>query len=281
LNDLMTLGARMPWHIGIMAAVILFLVLHLVAVHFAPSSVSSIKPAELGPFLQRQFFSTIAGILQYVVPFAILIGVTVSFLRRSHSISLYRQTSIGGASTLDAMSSADFEMLVGEAFRRIGYTVQDNPTAGPDGGVDLVLRKGGETFLVQCKQWRTRTVGVSVVRELYGVVSARRAAGGFVVTTGRFTPDALAFAPGSAIEFIDGQRLTKMIKGLREADGSNPRFDRAPIDELGIRAVAEATPSCPRCGGTMVQRTARRGSNLGSQFWGCKGFPKCKGTIGS
>lgn len=36
-------------------------------------------------------------------------------------------------------------------------------------------------------------------------------------------------------------------------------------------------PICPRCGNTMVLRTANRGENKGNQFWGCSGFPKCRG----
>ena len=35
-------------------------------------------------------------------------------------------------------------------------------------------------------------------------------------------------------------------------------------------------PICPRCGSTMVLRTATRGENKGNQFWGCSGFPKCR-----
>ena len=66
----------------------------------------------------------------------------------------------------------------------------------PDGGIDLVLSKGSEKFLVQCKQWKAFKVGVTVVRELYGVMAAKGAAGGFVVSSGRFTDDATAFASG-------------------------------------------------------------------------------------
>lgn len=33
--------------------------------------------------------------------------------------------------------------------------------------------------------------------------------------------------------------------------------------------------SCPRCGSKMVNRTNRK---TGDAFWGCVGFPKCKGT---
>jgi ssDNA-binding Zn-finger/Zn-ribbon topoisomerase 1 len=31
--------------------------------------------------------------------------------------------------------------------------------------------------------------------------------------------------------------------------------------------------NCPECDGTMVPRTSERGA-----FWGCKEFPRCRGT---
>ena len=37
-------------------------------------------------------------------------------------------------------------------------------------------------------------------------------------------------------------------------------------------------PSCPKCRRPMTLRTARRGSNRGSQFWGCSAYPTCTGT---
>lgn len=51
--------------------------------------------------------------------------------------------------------------MVGEALHKQRFTVQETDK-GPDGGVDLVLRKGREVFLVQCKQWRASKVGVQV-----------------------------------------------------------------------------------------------------------------------
>lgn len=33
---------------------------------------------------------------------------------------------------------------------------------------------------------------------------------------------------------------------------------------------------CPRCGGKLVLRTAKRGEHVGSQFYGCDKFPKCR-----
>jgi len=38
-------------------------------------------------------------------------------------------------------------------------------------------------------------------------------------------------------------------------------------------------PGCPKCGSSMKQRTATRGSRKGQGFWGCSRFPRCKGAI--
>ena len=37
-------------------------------------------------------------------------------------------------------------------------------------------------------------------------------------------------------------------------------------------------PECPLCARPMVVRTARKGEQPGSQFWGCSNFPACRGT---
>ncbi|KJA09014.1 hypothetical protein RP29_18765, partial [Acidovorax temperans] len=77
--------------------------------------------------------------------------------------------------------------------------------------------KGTEKFLVQCKQWKAFKVGVDVVRELYGVMAARGATGGFVVTSGRFTAEAKAFAEGRNVQLVDGPRLFSMIKQAKQS----------------------------------------------------------------
>ncbi len=52
-----------------------------------------------------------------------------------------------------------------EAYRRQGYSVEENAVAGPDEGVDLVLKRDGRMVLVQCKQWRSTKVGVKYCPE--------------------------------------------------------------------------------------------------------------------
>ena len=46
---------------------------------------------------------------------------------------------------------------------------------------------------------------------------------------------------------------------------------QAPVVE-----TIEQTPKCPRCNGNLVLRIATRGTNAGSQFYGCSNYPKCK-----
>ena len=163
-----------------------------------------------------------------------------------------------------------FEELIEAHYRRLGFRVRREGGAGPDGGVDVRISKpGGETYLVQCKQWQTRRVGVKVVRELFGVVAAEDATGGIVVTAGTFTPEAVDFARPVAMELIDGDGLVAMMGDLpvRQADGADDSDDEA----------VEKT-ACPRCGSELVLRTARRGQNRGSQFYGCASYPRCRFT---
>ena len=125
-----------------------------------------------------------ASVGQYILPLICLAGAGISAWRRKKRQNLVSDVAQSQASdALDGMSWREFEMLVGEGFRLQGYQVVETGGGGADGGIDLVLTKpgksGGEKFLVQCKQWRAFKVGVDVVRELYGVMAARGATGGF------------------------------------------------------------------------------------------------------
>jgi len=270
-EDLLDLVSMLPWWAGVALAVVSYLVLH----HFATAVlVTPAQPAQIGEFMVRSLGATLAGFGQYILPLICLIGAGVSAWRQSHRQGLATDVAQAqAASVLDGMSWREFESLVGEAFRCQGFRVEETG-GGPDGGVDLVLRKGSERFFVQCKQWKAYKVGVDVVRELYGVMAARGAAGGFVVTSGMFTADAKAFADGRNVNLVDGQRLFDLIKQARTSLTSQP----CAVPAGPAVAVVVSDPSCPVCGSGMVKRTAKQGANAGSQFWGCATYPKCRGS---
>ena len=51
---------------------------------------------------------------------------------------------------------------------------------------------------------------------------------------------------------------------------------RRHVRSLSEQRKSGAPGKCPRCGRDMVRRTTRRGPNVGQQFWGCSGFPRCR-----
>lgn len=256
------LAARFHWGIGVALAILSYLVLH----HFAsqPTAVTG-TPGEIGAVLTTTVYRSAAQLLQYLAPIPFLAGAFISAMRRRRAGELHDQVAADGSdNALDKMTWLEFEGLVAETFRRRGFRVVEKGGEGPDGGIDLEAYHGSDKYLVQCKQWKSRQVGVAIVRELYGVMTAERAVGGFVVASGDFTPDAKAFATGRSIELVDSRKLRRMVGG-----------DFAS----GKSSAPAAEPKCPKCGSAMVKRTAKSGSFAGNQFWGCTNFPRCKGII--
>ncbi|MBA2430690.1 MAG: topoisomerase DNA-binding C4 zinc finger domain-containing protein [Chthoniobacterales bacterium] len=45
-----------------------------------------------------------------------------------------------------------------------------------------------------------------------------------------------------------------------------------------MQVDAAIAPHCPSCNSQMVRRNAKRGVNAGSEFWGCRNYPRCRGT---
>ncbi|MES2355163.1 MAG: restriction endonuclease [Pseudomonadota bacterium] len=159
--------------------------------HVASNQITApTQAAQVGQFAAMQIYKTSATIGQYLLRIIFLIGAAGSAWRRSVRRQLVSEISQStSAQALDGITWQEFELLVGEAFRPQGFAVTETGGGGADGCVDLALTKGGELFLVQCKQWKAFKVGVGVVRELYGVMAAKGAAGGYVVTSGRFTEE--------------------------------------------------------------------------------------------
>jgi four helix bundle suffix protein len=77
----------------------------------------------------------------------------------------------------------------------------------------------------------------------------------------------------SALErdFVQEGGYSEQLAAARMAE--RRKQDRADRTDLTDKA-----PNCPLCGKPLALRTARKGQRAGSQFWGCSGYPECKGT---
>ena len=121
------------------------------------------------------------------------------------------QVGYAPAASVGPLNWRAFERLVGDGFKRRGYTVTGFGGSGADGAVDLGLVKNGERYLVHCKHWHKPQVGVTVVRQLNLVIAAQRASGAFVVTGGHFSREAREFAQTCPVELIDADGLAQLI----------------------------------------------------------------------
>ena len=262
-----------PWWVGPLVAVGAYLLLRFV-----------------GPLLlsgaSQPLQDIFGGLARTMAPFGAALVVLIWVIAEIKKCSRRRTLeSCSNIDSLRALSWQEFEQLVGEAYRRRGFVVAESGGGGPDGGVDLVLTRNGVKTLVQCKQWRTWKVGVKIVRELYGVMTAEGAGQGIVATCGSFTADAKAFAGGKPLDLVDGPALWRLVEGVQTsvrrevASGDQPKAPAAvmPPPSADQHAAAD-NPVCPKCGSAMVLRTARKGQNAGSQFYGCSRYPQCRGT---
>lgn len=249
--------ASMPWPVGVVFGIVAYIGLRHGVGWFLSSSASPITQ-QMGQELSRGALTPLAWMALALC----WLGALLSYLAsRKRARLLETQT---GLDSLRAMNWREFEMLVGEAFRRQGYSVEETGLGGADGGVDLILRKNGRTELVQCKQWRREQINVSVVREMWGLVHHHRADAVKIVAVGGFTRDAVAFARGKAIDLVNGERLVVAVRDSQ----TTPTQRTEPM-------LTASKPRCPLCDGGMTQRNNR---TTGEAFWGCSSYPRCKGT---
>jgi restriction system protein len=169
---------------------------------------------------------------------------------------------------LKGITPSQFENEIAKMFRLLGYTAEVTGGAN-DGGIDIVLTKGGKRYFVQCKKFMTREVTPHDVRDFLGAITNinNHADKGFFITTNGFTLMAEKAAEGNPrIELIDGYRL---VQYYRMAYGNH-------YSESAFSTPEGHPPRiCPQDGGTLEIRMAQKGPYAGRQFWGCSNFPVC------
>ena len=69
-------------------------------------------------------------------------------------------------------------------------------------------------------------------------------------------------------QFVEGGGYSEQLAAARIAERERTRGSGA----------GTPLPECPMCGKPMALRTAKQGKKAGTQFWGCSGYPECKGA---
>ena len=85
---------------------------------------------------------------------------------------------------------------------------------------------------------------------------------------------------GDVVDKINAGRLARSMKTDRahvKHVKDTVRKKQAKAGTFDKKPGADSSPSCPVCGGGMVERKVRKGANKGKPFWGCPKYPKCRG----
>jgi len=261
--------ASMPWPVGFVLGIVAY-----VAIRYGVDWYMSTSGNPVFQSIGKQASAGTYAPFAWMALAICWIGAVGSFIRSRHRRRLLETQT--GLDSLRAMTWREFEMLVGEAFRRQGYTIRETGLGGADGGIDLILHKDGKVTLVQCKQWKTQRVDVKVVREMLGLLTHHHAAAVKIVAIGDYTADARHFAERKPIELINGETLLAMV---REVQTSMPvkmaTATISTVDTTEPEPAPSLSPVCPKCGAGMVKRLNRQTKD---HFWGCAKYPACRGT---
>ena len=189
---------QIPWWISVTLSATFYLLLKFAVPYFeTQSSIVSEVHVSLG--------SAFAPL----VALAFLAPVTFSFLKSNRKKKLHDLKE--EIKSIQELPWQQFKELVADAYRRTGYTVMDSSTFTADPSVDLVLRKGANLYLVQCRYWLNRKLGKREAKNLFTLMHTKQASGAFLLTTGIFTTEARHYAIGRPVNLVDGIELVELL----------------------------------------------------------------------
>ena len=174
-------------------------------------------------------------------------------------------TGAWNAELLKRLEWRRLEELAVAYFQALGFTVRTTPgLEGADIGLHVQGSKDAST-LARSKAWNAYGVGLKPVAALRAKMGAERIGRGTILSSGRFTQEARAYAAAQDIEILDGAAFLARLAAL------------PPETSLALLRLATAgdflTPTCPSCAVKMV---SRQSTKAGRRFWGCPNYPTCK-----
>ncbi|MCK9272714.1 restriction endonuclease [Candidatus Gracilibacteria bacterium] len=197
----------------------------------------------------------------------VVLGIIVIIIQYIFNKKRNRWLSIDKIEDMHKLHWREFEKFIEFVLQEKGFKTKIGPGI-KDGGVDLYASLNGRKYLIQCKKWTNYKVSESNIREFYGAMNDfDNNAKGIFITTSNLTSDAKNFAERNGIEIWDEFLLEKYV---REYTSGNESKESKLIENNQI---------CDKCGGKLIERKAKFGTNKGNIFFGCENYPKCKNIV--
>ena len=190
--------AQIPWWASIALSASCYVLLKFAVPYFEAQST-----------MVNEVHASLGAVFAPVVALALLTPVTFSLFKSNRKKKLHDLKEEIRA--IQELSWQEFKDLVADAYRLSGYTVMDNSTFTADPSVDLVLRKGANLYLVQCRYWQNRKLGKREAKNLNALMHAKQASGAFLLTSGIFTNEARHYAAVRPINLVNGIELVELL----------------------------------------------------------------------
>lgn len=197
-----------------------------------------------------------------------------------------------------SLSPKDFEDMVANLYRHLGFNVTQTPYIN-DGGKDAILSKDGIRYFLECKRYSPDAqIGRPMLQKLFAAMNEGHVEHGIFITTADFSKTAYEYGTRYGIQTINGQALVELIRdnvSLSDVQHeylipclqcgemiSFPLFDgdenKKCCNGHNVNNIFYKNGNnsiiCLRCGKKMELRSGRRG-----KFYGCTDYPKCNFTI--
>lgn len=218
-----------------------------------------------------------------MLPF--LLGVVLIVFVITRAIKARKIAQAMVTNEYDKMSGEDFEEFCANILRGNGFTNVEVTKASGDHGIDILATKDGLRYAIQCKRY-SKSVGNKAVQEAYSGKDIYKADVAVVMSNINFTAQAIEDAKKLRVELWDRNKIYSLQKsgGVEVEKYTSQSLENIKELKDRLKNPREDQPSekeklvCPKCGGKLVLRTAKKGSNAGSQFYGCSNYPNCKYT---
>lgn len=160
---------------------------------------------------------------------------------------------------LRRFNDQEFQEVVAELFRRLGYKVTIVGTGGPDAGVDILAEKRTpvrEVLAIQCKQ-QEKPVTVEKIREYSALYNLHDVNLVVLVTSSTFTSPAYEESRRLKVRLLDGIELCKLLQE-HLADWLQRFKEPAAVQDQEPQTLAQVPP---------LATSSPKSSNLSLLCW--------------
>ncbi|MDB4864740.1 restriction endonuclease [Pirellulaceae bacterium] len=115
---------------------------------------------------------------------------------------------------VDMMNPFAFERLIGLMYEAEGYEYIETPASG-DQGADVIVRKAGQTLVIQAKLYSS-SIGNKAVQEVIAARTHFNCNHAAVLTNQTYTKSAIELAESGNVTLYGRQELTEMIRAFND-----------------------------------------------------------------